>query len=94
MPAKYVAIFYAIWNVVTFLMYGIDKLKAKKGGWRISEFTLIWCAFVMGGVGAFFGSKVFRHKTQKKKFQILLPTAFLFNIVVVACYICWEMGII
>ncbi len=94
MPVKFVAIAYAIWNLIIFLMYGIDKLKAKKDARRISEFTLLWCAFVMGGVGAFIGSKVFHHKTQKTKFRILLPTALLFNIVVVACYICWVIGII
>ena len=41
-----------IWNVIVFLTYGIDKLKAIKNGWRISEKALLMLAFCMGGVGA------------------------------------------
>ena len=91
---KYVTIVYLIWNVIVFLMYGVDKLKAKRESYRISEFTLLWCAFVMGGIGAFIGSKVFHHKTQKTKFKILLPLALLLNILVDICFVCWVKGII
>ena len=38
-------------NVVTFIGYGIDKYKAKKGKWRISEETLLLMAFVGGSIG-------------------------------------------
>ena len=37
-------------NVVTFIAYGIDKYKAKKGKWRISEATLLVMAFVGGSM--------------------------------------------
>jgi uncharacterized membrane protein YsdA (DUF1294 family) len=67
-------------NVVTFALYGIDKRKAKKDRRRISETTLIVCAFLMGGIGAFLGMKLFRHKTQHLKFKILIPMAILANI--------------
>ncbi len=85
---------YAAWNIITFLMFGYDKLKAKMDGWRVSEATLIWCAFVMGGVGAILGSKVFHHKTQKTKFKILLPIALLLNILLLVLTILWFKGII
>ncbi|MBR6015142.1 MAG: DUF1294 domain-containing protein [Firmicutes bacterium] len=85
---------YLAWNLIVFLMYGIDKLKAKNGSYRISEFTLLWCAFVMGAIGAFFGSKVFHHKTQKTKFKILLPLALIINILVDVCFVCRVKGII
>lgn len=39
-------------NVVTFFTYGIDKYKAKKGKWRISEATLLLMAFLGGSIGA------------------------------------------
>lgn len=39
-------------NVVTFFTYGIDKYKAKKGKWRISEVTLLLMAFWGGSIGA------------------------------------------
>ena len=48
-------------NVVTFLLYGIDKWKAKKGSWRISEATLLILAAIGGSIGAsFISSATFR----------------------------------
>lgn len=37
-------------NVITFLIYGIDKLKAKKGKWRIPEATLLILAILGGSI--------------------------------------------
>ena len=48
-------------NVVTFLVYGIDKWKAKQGSWRISEATLLILAVIGGSIGALLGMKVWRH---------------------------------
>ena len=50
-------------NVVTFTVYGIDKLKAKQGSWRISEATLLILAVIGGSIGALLGMKVWHHKT-------------------------------
>lgn len=72
-----------IWNVIVFLTYGIDKLKAIKNGWRISEKALLMLAFCMGGVGAYLGMQTFRHKTKKLKFNILVPLAVIFNIAII-----------
>ena len=69
-----------IWNVVTFILMAIDKYKAVRGQWRISESALLTAAFAMGGLGSLLGSVVFHHKTRKWKFRILLPVALLFNI--------------
>ena len=49
-------------NAVAFFVYGIDKLKARKGRWRISEATLLLLAIVGGSVGAWLGMKVWHHK--------------------------------
>lgn len=57
-------------NIVTFIAYGIDKYKAKKGKWRISEATLLLMAFWGGSIGAWLGMKAFLHKTMHKKFYI------------------------
>lgn len=67
------------WNVFTLLITGLDKLLAIYEKRRISEQTLLTLAFAMGGLGSLFGSIVFRHKTRKWKFRILLPIALLFN---------------
>ena len=71
------------WNLLVFILYGCDKRKAKKNKWRTSEFMLLACAFLMGGVGAILGMHVFRHKTQHLRFKILVPLAVIVNIGVV-----------
>ncbi len=50
-------------NAVAFIVYGIDKLKARKGRWRISEATLLLLALVGGSIGSWLGMKVWHHKT-------------------------------
>lgn len=52
-------------NLITFITFGIDKRKAVKGRWRISEKTLLLMGFVFGSVGQLLGMKLFRHKTNK-----------------------------
>ena len=67
-------------NVVTFLVYGIDKVKAKRGYWRISEVTLLMLAVIGGSIGALLGMKVWHHKTMHKKFKYGLPLILLAQI--------------
>jgi uncharacterized membrane protein YsdA (DUF1294 family) len=74
------AIAATVWNIITFLLYGADKHKSRKKERRISEKTLILCAFLMGGVGALFGMTFFRHKTKHWKFKRLIPLALAVNI--------------
>jgi uncharacterized membrane protein YsdA (DUF1294 family) len=73
----------SIWNTVVFCLYGIDKRKAKHGGRRVSEKTLLLSAAFMGGLGALFGMTVFRHKTKHIKFKIGVPLLLIVNIAVV-----------
>ena len=77
-----VGIIIALWNIITFALYGADKLKARRKEWRISEATLILCAFLMGGAGALLGMLVFRHKTKHLKFRLLIPIAVIINILI------------
>ncbi len=67
-------------NVVTFFTYGIDKYKAKKGKWRISEATLLLLTVFGGSIGAWFGMKAFHYKTMHKKFYIGVPMIFILQI--------------
>ncbi|MBP1573235.1 MAG: DUF1294 domain-containing protein [Oscillospiraceae bacterium] len=71
-------------NIVAFLMYGIDKSKAKRGAWRIPEATLLGIAFFGGSVGAFLGMRVFRHKTKHARFVIGVPAMLIFHILIAA----------
>ncbi len=75
----------AVWNLIVFAAYGIDKRKAEKGRWRTPEKTLLAMAFFMGGAGALLGMRVFRHKTKHARFQILVPFFFVFNVALLAC---------
>ncbi len=78
-------------NVVTFLVYGIDKFKAKRGKWRISEFTLLILAIIGGSIGACLGMKVWHHKTMHKKFKYGLPLILMAQIALV-CYLLKQVG--
>ena len=70
-------------NVVTFVVYGIDKWKAKQGSWRISEATLLLLAVIGGSIGALLGMQVWRHKTMHKKFKYGLPMILLAQIALI-----------
>lgn len=71
-------------NAVTFIVYGIDKYKAKKAKWRISEATLLLLAVLGGSVGAWGGMKVWHHKTMHKKFKYGIPAILLIQIALMA----------
>ena len=71
-------------NVVTFIVYGIDKYKAKKAKWRISEATLLLLAVLGGSIGAWMGMKVWHHKTIHKKFKYGIPAILLIQIALMA----------
>lgn len=73
-------------NVLTFAAYGIDKFKAKRGSWRISEKTLLGLAFIGGSPGAFAAMKVFRHKTKHKIFYIGVPAVLALHLIIL-CYV-------
>ena len=70
-------IYLIIINIITYIIYGIDKYKSIKHKYRISEPTLIILAIIGGPIGAFFGMITYHHKTKKKKFTITIPIIML-----------------
>ena len=76
-------ILYIIWNLIVLLIYGYDKLMAKLGKRRVPEKVLLTIAFLMGGAGAGLGMLLFRHKTRKAKFTILVPLALIVNLLII-----------
>ena len=66
-------------NIVTFLVYGFDKLMAIYGKWRVSEATVFVLAIIGGSVGVLMGMELFRHKTQKRSFRIVVPLVALLH---------------
>lgn len=73
-----------ILNIVTFAVYGIDKVKAKKGAWRIPEKSLLLLAFVGGSLGAVAGMRFWRHKTLHPQFKWGVPLILLFHLALIA----------
>lgn len=67
-------------NAITFVVYGIDKYKAKKTKWRISEATLLLLAVLGGSIGAWMGMRVWHHKTMHRKFKYGIPALLLMQI--------------
>ena len=80
---KIILIYLAAVNLVTFVMYGIDKYKAKKAKWRIPEATLLLMAAIGGSIGAWGGMQVWHHKTLHKKFKYGVPAILLLQVTLV-----------
>ena len=81
-------IYLVVINVVTFFMYGIDKWKAKRSKWRISEAALLGLAALGGSIGAWLGMKVWHHKTKQKKFKYGIPLILIVQITLVVLTSC------
>ena len=71
-------------NAITFVVYGIDKYKAKKAKLRISEATLLLLAVLGGSIGAWMGMRVWHHKTMHRKFKYGIPALLLMQIALMA----------
>ena len=81
---KYIVLMYLIIiNAAGFLLMLVDKLKAKRGAWRIPEATLMGTAALGGSIGSLIGMKLFRHKTRHLKFTIGIPLILVLQIVAV-----------
>lgn len=74
-------ILYAILiNTVSFMLFYIDKKKAKKHRWRIKESTLHLSSFLGGALGSILAMIMFHHKTRKPKFYVITFVSLAFNI--------------
>lgn len=79
-------IYLAVVNVIAFVLYGLDKYKAKTGAWRIPEKTLLGIAVIGGSVGALAGMNFFRHKTRHWYFKYGLPAIFAVHLCIAAYF--------
>lgn len=79
-------VYLIIINIIAFLAMWIDKTKAKKGKWRISEGTLFVLALLGGSIGAIAGMYAFRHKTKKPRFTIGFPVILVIEIIIYFIY--------
>ena len=78
---KYIAIYLIVMNLISFFQMGIDKQRAMKQEWRISEKTLWLFAILGGSAGAGLGMKLFRHKTKHASFKYGVPCLIIIQII-------------
>jgi uncharacterized membrane protein YsdA (DUF1294 family) len=67
--------YYLFINALAFLMASVDKVKARKKKWRISEKVLHSVSFLGGALGTVLAMILFRHKVQKNTFIIATAAA-------------------
>ncbi len=71
----------AVMSLLAFLLMGIDKRRARKHQWRISERTLLLTSACFGGIGGTLGMFCFHHKTKHWYFRYGLPAMMLVQLV-------------
>lgn len=82
---KAMAVYYAAVNILLFALMGIDKVRAKRGQWRIREATLAAFSLLGGGVGGFAGMRLFHHKTKKWYFYAVFAIGIILHVIIVRC---------
>ena len=86
---KYLYAYLVIINAVGFLIMLIDKRKAQKNLWRISERSLMSIAVFGGSVGVLLGMYAFRHKTKHLRFTIGVPVILSVQILIAVFIVIW-----
>lgn len=88
-PWGLLAVWLAVINFITFLVFGLDKWKARRkedhaATRRVPEKTLFLLAAIGGSVGALLGMRVWRHKTLHRSFRVGIPLILILQIVIPA----------
>lgn len=73
-------------NASSFILYGYDKARAKRGARRVPERSLITMAALFGAAGALLGMELFRHKTRKKLFTTCVPLFLGVQVIIAILY--------
>lgn len=82
----YLEAVYGLVNVGIFILYGYDKMQARREQWRISEKNLL-IGSIFGPFGAFLAMQIFRHKTQKMKFSLLIPAFMIIHVILITVFL-------
>jgi len=81
MEPYFIALYLLLINVIAFALMGIDKKRAVRKAWRISEKTLFLSALLGGSIGAIAGMQIFRHKTKHWYFKYGMPAILILQLV-------------
>ena len=74
-------------NLLTFLLYGIDKWKAQHKKWRIPEDILLFLPIIGGSLGALLAMAIFHHKTRHRRFLIVVPLVLVAQVIFLILYL-------
>ena len=88
---QFLLLWLLIWNIIAFLLMGIDKWKAAHESWRIRERTLFLSAILGGSIGAILGMSLFRHKTQHRSFTAGMPAILILQIILARAVTYWGV---
>lgn len=69
----------AVMSILSFFMFGWDKLMAVKQCSRIPEAALLGISLCGGAAGSLLGMLLFRHKIRKAPFPVLVPLFLLLH---------------
>ena len=82
-----VALLLAFVNIISFGLYGSDKVRARRRAERIPERLLLGIALLGGALGAMVAMYMFRHKTRHMRFVVLVPLFLLAQLYVLYLFI-------
>lgn len=78
----YLSYYFIIINIINFILFAIDKQKAKKNQWRIPESWLFFTSFIGGSLGGLLAMNIMKHKTRKISFAIGMPILLIINFLI------------
>jgi uncharacterized membrane protein YsdA (DUF1294 family)/cold shock CspA family protein len=79
-PPLFVAAFYVVASVITFMAYAWDKSAARQGNRRTPESTLHLLALACGWPGALLAQQFLRHKSAKAEFRVTFWVTVILNV--------------
>lgn len=84
MLLKFLVVYFAVINLIGFIIMGADKKRAVRGAWRISEASLFFTALLGGSLGCILGMQHFRHKTKHWYFKYGMPAILVVQVLLFA----------
>jgi len=88
-----VLFYFLVVNIAAFIMYGIDKARARNRRWRVSERALLLPAVLGGAWGSAAGMLVFRHKTRHRRFRVVVAVSLIVYMAVITFLLARIFGI-
>ncbi|MFI4912859.1 MAG: DUF1294 domain-containing protein [Sedimentisphaeraceae bacterium JB056] len=82
---NYIGVFWSVFtaiNIAAFLLYGYDKMRARRQKTRVPEAVLLAWAAIGGSIGSILGQQIFRHKTKKKSFRLKFWAVVILQLII------------